>query len=92
VELFLRESKFDDAHTHIEQAKSHVINDAYLLGRVAELQARTWYEQDSFKEATSAALHAIEIYEKLGAAGDLADCRTLLWIIEEADGTPVYLW
>jgi hypothetical protein len=54
---------------HIEQAKSHVVNDAYLLGRAVEFQALIRYGQRRLKEARSEASHAIEIFEKLGAAG-----------------------
>jgi tetratricopeptide (TPR) repeat protein len=49
AQLFSEESKFDDAHAHIEQAKSHVVNDAYLLGRATELQAQIWYDNAGSK-------------------------------------------
>jgi tetratricopeptide (TPR) repeat protein len=37
--LAFGQGKFDDAHAHIEHAKSHAINDAYQLGRAMERQA-----------------------------------------------------
>jgi hypothetical protein len=49
-----------------------------------ELQARIWYRQRRLEDAKSEALGALEIFEKLGAAEDLGDCRTLLRDIEEA--------
>jgi len=42
-----------------------------------------WFIQRRFEEAKSEALRVIEIYEKLGAAGDLEECRLLLRLIEE---------
>ena len=75
------EEKFDDAHAHIKEAKLHAANNEYLLGRAAEANSRIWYRQRMFKDATSEALHAIELYEKVGSAKG-ADCRTLLKKIE----------
>jgi tetratricopeptide (TPR) repeat protein len=83
VQLFLDEGRFDDAHVHIEHAKSHVTNNPYLLGRVMELEARFWYEQQRFEEAKSKTLCAAEIYEKLGAVKDVEDCRKVLRNIKE---------
>jgi tetratricopeptide (TPR) repeat protein len=40
ADLNFRQGRFDDAHAHIERAKSHAINNAYYLGRAMELQAR----------------------------------------------------
>ena len=40
-----------------------------------------------WKSARSEALGALEIYERLGAAGDAGRCRGLLQQIEEAMGT-----
>jgi len=37
--LFSTEGRFDDAHAHIERAKSHAINDPHNLGYAMELQA-----------------------------------------------------
>jgi len=81
--LFLGEDRFNDAHAHVEQAKSHAVNDTYKLGRAMELQARVWYKQRRLEEARSEASHAADVYEKLGAAQDLKSCRVLLQRIEE---------
>ena len=80
--LFLNERGFNNAHTHIEQAKSHAINDVHNLGRAMELHAQIWYKQGRLKRAKSEALRASGIYEKLGASNDLEYCRTLLQEIE----------
>ena len=81
--LFFKEGRFDDAHASVERAKSHCINDPYSLGRAMELQARFWYGQGKFEEAKSEALGAADVFERLGAAKDLEDCRALLRDIEE---------
>ena len=85
AELFRDESAFNDSHTHIEQAKSHVVGHEYNLGRAAELHAEIWFLQGKLKEARTEILHAKEIYEKLGLAMDLQRCRDLLQEIEEAE-------
>ena len=85
AEFFLDEDRFDDAHMHIEQARSHVINDVYCLGRVVLLQARVWYQLEMFEEATSEVLYALKIFEKLGAAECLEACQDLLENIEQKD-------
>ena len=81
--LFRDEGKFYDAHAHIKQAKSHTVNSTYNLGRVMEQQARIWYKQHRLEEARSEALRAADIYEKLGAAKNLDQCRGFLQQIEE---------
>jgi tetratricopeptide (TPR) repeat protein len=82
--LFHEEGEFDDAHAHIERAKSHAVNDPYTLGRAIETQADFWYQQRRLEEAKSGALTALANYEKLGAARDAEGCRDLLQIIERA--------
>ncbi|KAF9648060.1 TPR-like protein [Thelephora ganbajun] len=76
--LLFIQGRFDDAHVHIERAKSHAINDPYYLGRAMESQARFWYKQRRFKKAKSEALHAANVFERLGAADDLERCGVLL--------------
>jgi len=76
--LFFDRGGFDDANAHLGHAKSHVINNQYNLARVTELQARFWYGQRRFDEAKSEVLRAIGVYEKLGAVGDVGDCKQLL--------------
>ena len=81
ADLFFDEDEFGDAQVHVESAKSHAANSPHNQGLVMELQARVLYKQRRFDEARSEALRATEIYERLGAAKDLEDCRELLqWI------------
>jgi len=87
--LLRGEDRFDDAHAHIEHAKSHTAGSAYYLGRAMEEEAWVWYKQHKLEEARSGALRAADIYEKLGAARDLEYCRDLLRDIEEELNTPV---
>ena len=86
--LYLNEDEFDDAHAHIEQAKSHTVDNAYSLGRAALLQAEIWYKQDRLEDARSEAFCALEIFRKFGAAADLDNCERLLRDIEESRDTP----
>jgi len=89
--LFRSEDRLDDAQIHVEHAKSHTTNSAYHLGCVAEEQARVWYEQDRLEEAKSEALRAVDIYDKLGVAGEMKHCRELLQNIQKKLNTPVSL-
>jgi len=82
--LFRRGGRFDDAHAHIERAKSHTANSAYNLGRAIELQAWVWCDQHRLEEAKSEILHAVDVYENLGAAKDAECCRKLLRGIENS--------
>jgi len=80
AELFFGEGRLNDAHTHIENAKSHTASGTYNLGRAMALQAGFWHDQGMYEKARSEASHGAEILEKLGAAQDLAECiRTLVW-------------
>jgi len=83
AQLFLREREFSHANTHIELAKSHTADDAYRLVHVIKLQANGWYLQDKLEDAKSETLHALEIYEKFGAAKNAEVCRELLQMIEQ---------
>jgi tetratricopeptide (TPR) repeat protein len=82
--LFRNEDEFDDANAHIGQAKSQAVGDTYKLGRGMEMQAEIWYQQHRFREAKAEVMHALENYEKLGAAKDMGCCRDLLQNIEQA--------
>jgi tetratricopeptide (TPR) repeat protein len=82
AELFFDQERFDEAHAHIEHAKSHTVNDPYLLGCGMEQQAGFWYRECKLEEAKSEVLGAIGIYEKLGAAMNMESCRKLLQEIE----------
>jgi len=87
--LFFKEGRLDNAHTHIENAKSHTIGGTFTLGRAMKLQADLWYKQRMFEKARSRASHAVDIFEKLGAAQDLERCRGLLRRIDEELNRPV---
>jgi len=89
ADLFYREGRFDDAHVHIERAKSHAVNDAYKLARAMEEQARFWCGQCRFEKAKFEASHAVEVYGELGATYDLGRCRGLLQWIDEQMNNPV---
>jgi tetratricopeptide (TPR) repeat protein len=82
--LFFDENKFDDAHAHIEKAKSHAANRAYSQGCAMELHAQIWFRQHRLDEARSEALRALGTYEKLGLTKDVEGCRNLLLEIEGA--------
>ena len=83
--LLSDEGAFGDAHARVEQAKSQVGEDEYLLGRAMLLQALIWYRQRKLDDARSGVLRAKEIYEKLGLETDVQDCRDLLQDIEQAE-------
>jgi len=78
VQLFFDQGRFGDAYIHIEHAKSHVVNDMYNLGCVTRLQAQILYHQHRLEEAKTEALHALSMFEKLGAMKDMEECRTLI--------------
>jgi len=88
AQLFLAKERFEDAHAHVERAKLHVVGDTQRLGRVMELEARSWYTQRRFQEAKSTALHAADVFEKLGDKTQLEICRVTLRNIEEATNRP----
>jgi len=89
AKLLCCKGRFGDAHAHIEHAKSHTAGNAYFLGYAMGLKATVWYNQNRHEEARSEALRAADVYEKLGAAKDVEDCRRLLWTIERKLITPV---
>jgi tetratricopeptide (TPR) repeat protein len=80
--VFLDQGRFDDAHAHVERAKSHAVN-AYNLGRMMRLQADIWYKQGRLEEAKSEILSTVDVFQKLGAAGDLESCGRFLQLIEK---------
>jgi len=84
AQLFYGQGRFEDAHAHIEHAKSHAVNDAYKLARATHLHADLLYGQGRPEEAKSKVLHAIDMFERLGAARELEVARMLLRPIEEA--------
>ncbi|KAF9779888.1 hypothetical protein BJ322DRAFT_1113202 [Thelephora terrestris] len=82
AELFAGEDDFKNAHDHIDQAKSHALDDAYNLGCAMESKARIWYRQRRFEYVVPEALDALEIFGKLGASKGIATCRNLLQEVE----------
>ena len=82
AQLFRDEDDFDNAHTHVERAKSHAVDDGYNLGRAVHLQATVYYHQDRLLDARSEALRALEIFRKLGAAHEQETCESLLHEID----------
>ena len=84
AKLFLTEDDFANANTHVEQAKSHTVDNTRNLGFAMEFQARIWYRQWRLEDARCEALCALETYEKIGAANDVGGCRRLLQRIEQA--------
>jgi len=89
AELFLDEGRFDYAHAHIERAKLHTIDGACYPGHVMALQAEVWYKQRKLEEARSGALRASDVYEKLGDAKRMENCRKLLQDIQKELNRPV---
>jgi hypothetical protein len=77
AQVFLDEGEFDEASAHIEQAKTHAIDNTFWLGSATYLQATIWYRQRRLEDAKSEGLHALETFEKLGAE-EAVDCRHLL--------------
>ena len=77
------QGRFDNAHAHIERAKSYVANKTYDLGHAMKLHGQIWFEQGKLQEAKSEALCAIGVFEKLGATRDPEDRRKLLRDTEE---------
>ena len=84
ADLFRKRCRFEDAQTHLEHARFHAVNNAHNLGLVMELQAEAWYERGRLEEARTEALGAVDVYEKLGVAKKLEDCRKLLQKIENS--------
>ena len=80
--LFCNEGKFDDANTHVERAKSRAVDDAYLLGRAMEMQAKIWHRQCKLEGAKLEVLSALRIFGDLGALNGVEDCMDLLREIE----------
>jgi tetratricopeptide (TPR) repeat protein len=80
AKLYGDRRELDNERAHIQRAKSHAVDGAmqYELGRATEMQARVWYRQSRFEDARSEALDAVQIYEKLGLAEDVRDCRRFL--------------
>ena len=82
AKVFFRKGRFDSEHAYIEQAEPRATNNAYLLARASVLQANVWKEHNVFADAQPEASRALDVFEKLGAAGDAAHAGWLLQQIE----------
>ena len=89
AELFFDEERFDDAHAHVEHAKSHSTDHKFHLGRGMQLQATFLCKRRRFEEAKSEVLEAIEIFEEIGTTLDLDKCKNLLRDIKKELKEPV---
>ena len=85
ADLLSELDEFEEAQTYLEHAKSHAADNAYLLALVMLQQARAWGMQDMFEEARSEALRALDVLEKLGAAGDAEVARQILQRIDAGE-------
>ena len=82
--LFSDQGKFGDAQTRLEHAKSHAVNDRYLLARAMHQQAWIWVGQGRLEDARSEALSALDVFEKLGAVKGAEITRGLLCGMEDS--------
>ena len=78
AQVFRDEDNFDDAHSHIQQAKSCTLGDTVYLGRAMGTRVSILYRQRRFEDAVSEALSAVEVFEKVGATRDLESARLFL--------------
>ena len=83
AEVFFDEERFDEAHTHVELAKSHWGGDSFNLGRGMQLQAEFLHKRGKSEEAKAEVLKAIEVYEGIGTTLDLEKSRGLLLDIQK---------
>jgi len=79
--LFSDKGRFGDACARIKHSKLCAANEAYNLALAMVAHAYILSRQGRFEEAKSEILRAVEIFEKLGAVGDLERYRWLLWCI-----------
>ena len=82
AKLFFKQGRLSDAHIHLQQAKSHIVDEEFSLGRAMHLQAQILHQGSQFDKALVEALAAVKILEKLGAATDLKACKELLQQIQ----------
>ena len=79
--LFCDEGEFGEANAHIKRAKLHAIDQPRWLGCAMYLQATVWCQQRRLEDSKTEILHALEIFETLGA-GEAEKCRDLLKRVE----------
>ena len=89
AELFRDQDDFDNAHLHVEQAKTYTVDDRYLLGRAILVQAQIYYRQHRLEDSAFEALGALEIFKGLGAQKYAEECKDLLQDIERATKSEV---
>ena len=82
--LFCKEKEFDNAQSHIEQAKSLAADHARWLGLAMDQQAEIWCSQGRLEEAKAESLCALDTFEMLGATAELLGSRDILQKIERA--------
>jgi tetratricopeptide (TPR) repeat protein len=82
--LFRNAGEFDEASAHIKRAISHAVDDPYSLGCAMYLQTMVWFGQGRFEDAKLEGLHALKIFEKLGATRYAGYCGELLQMVEQA--------
>ena len=78
AQLFYKANRLDDAHVHVECARSCAGNDPYLLARASQLQAEVWERQQRFEHAKSEILRVLDVFEHLGATNDAERASRLL--------------
>jgi tetratricopeptide (TPR) repeat protein len=77
------EGELDNADAHIEQAKPHAAHNTYNLARLVRARAHIRYQEHRPEDAKLEALHALEIFEKLGAVEDAGICKGFLHQVDE---------
>jgi tetratricopeptide (TPR) repeat protein len=82
--LSLEKDRFYDAQVYLERAKAYAINEVYCQGRASLLQAGIWHRRHKLEEAKVEACRALEIFQRLGASGQLNSSRDALQRIEES--------
>ena len=80
--LYLEEVKLNDAHTHIEHAKSHAGDNMLNLGYAFYRGAHVLFKRKRFEEAKLEALRALAIFEEIGANDPAKDTRRYVRRVE----------
>ena len=79
ADLYIEEDRLDDAHTHVEHVKSlSRDDDMFTLGCAFFHGARLSYRRNRPEEGESEALHAIAMFEGLGATRPVEHIRRCL--------------
>ena len=76
--IFCDMRRFDDADSHLERAKFHTTNNAFDSANFLVQQSYVRYHQGRLGDAVSGCSHAADAFEKLGAAREADDCRTII--------------